>query len=82
MSKNEGLYIVDDEPESGNDMLEIVMESFISLIQSKLNNNPLYYSGDSDRMNQHRRSEISKDANLMGQESFSSWGNPNPAYPE
>ena len=30
--KNEDLDIVDDEPKSGNDVLEIDMESFISVI--------------------------------------------------
>ena len=44
-SKNEYLDIVDDEPESGDDMREIDMESFSSVIQSNLNNSPLYYSG-------------------------------------
>ena len=50
-SKNEDLEIVDRKTEPGNDMLEIYTKIFSSVIQSNLNNRPLYYSGDSDHMN-------------------------------
>ena len=46
LSKNEDLEIVDDKIESVNDVIKIYMESFSSVIQSNLNNFPLYYSGD------------------------------------
>ena len=46
LSKNEYFDIVDDKPESGDNVLENNMESFRSSIQSKLENSPLYYSED------------------------------------
>ena len=59
-SNNEDFHIVEDKPESGNDMLDIDIESFSSLIQSNLINSPLYYYGDSDGTDQRRRTDISK----------------------
>ena len=49
-----------DKPLSGDVVLYIDIYGFISVIQSNLNNRPLYYSVDSDRINQHSKSEISK----------------------
>ena len=46
--KNKYLDIVDDEPESGDDIFEINIESFITVIQSNLKYRPLYYFGGSD----------------------------------
>ena len=43
------------------------------MIKSNLKNRPLYYSGDSDRMNQHSRSDIIKAEKLIGKELFSAW---------
>ena len=77
---NEYFDIVDNEPESGDDVIEIYMEIFSSVIQSNLNNCPLYYSGDSYCTNRRRRSEISKAAKLTGQDLFAAWGIPNTAY--
>ena len=57
---NEYFDIVDNEPESGDDVIEIYMEIFSSLIQSNLINSPLYYYGDSDGTDQRRRTDISK----------------------
>ena len=51
LSNNEDLDIFDNKPESVYVVLEIDMDSFSSVIQSNLNNRPLYYSGDSDHMN-------------------------------
>ena len=50
-SKNEDLDIIDDEPKSGDGVLDIYMESFSSVIQSNLNNHLLYCSVDSDSTN-------------------------------
>ena len=80
MSNNEDLEIVGDEPDSSHGVLEIDMESFSSVIQSNLNNHPLYCYGDSDCMDRRRRSDISKSANMTGQDLSDSWGIPNPAY--
>ena len=46
LTKNKYLDIVDDKPDSDDDVIEIDMDSFRSVIQSKLNNYPLYYSRD------------------------------------
>ena len=79
---NEDLDIFDDKHESDNDVLENDMESFSSVIQTNLNNYPLYYYGDSDLMNRLRRIGITKAAQMMGQDLFSAWGILNPAYTE
>ena len=80
MSDNEDLDIVDDRPESGYYTLEINMESFISGIHSNLNDHPFYYSGNSDRTDQHRRSDINKAEKLTGKDLFDTWGTPNNDY--
>ena len=49
--KYEDLDNVDGKNESGDDVLDIDIESFRSAIQSNLNNSPLYYSRDSGRTN-------------------------------
>ena len=66
LHNNEDLNIVENEADSGDDVLETDMESFSSLMQSNLNNRPLCYSGDSDPTNRHRRSGIGKASNMIG----------------
>ena len=82
MSKNEDLDSVDDKHEFGNDVLDINMESLSSVIQSKLNTCPLYYSGCLYHTNQCRRSETSNSANQMWQDFFATGGVTYPAYAE
>ena len=79
-SNNEYLGIVDNEPESGDVVLDIDMEMFSSVIQSNLDNCPLYYSGYSYRTNQHRRCKISKSKKIMGKGLFYAWSIPYPDY--
>ena len=52
--KNEVLDIDDDEADSGDDEIEIDMESFSSVIKSNLRTRPVYCYGDSDRTTQKR----------------------------
>ena len=77
--KNENLDIV-KKTESSDDVIEIYMDIFSSVIQSNFNNCPLYYSGDSYHTNQFRRSEIMMAAKMMGQYLFAAWGIPDPSH--
>jgi hypothetical protein len=60
--KNEVLDIDDDEADSGDDKIEIDMESFSSVIKSNLRTCPVYYYGDSDCTKRRRRSKIDRAA--------------------
>ena len=66
-SKNEDLERVDNKTDSGDDVLEINIDIFSSVIQSNLNSRLYYYYGDSYCTNQRRRSYISKSAQLTVQ---------------
>ena len=77
--KNEVLDIDDDEADSGDDEIEIDMESFSSVVKSNLRTRPVYYYGDSDRTKRRRRSKIDRAAKLTGQDLFAAWGITNPA---
>ena len=80
LSNNKYFDIFYDKLDSGNDVLEINMNSFRLVIHSNLNNFPLYYYGDSNSTNLCRRSDISKAENFIGQDLFAAWVIPNPDY--
>ena len=75
----EALNIVDKNPESDDEVIEVNLESFSSIIKSSLDNRRLYYTGDSDCTKRRTRSEISKAAKITGKNLFSNWSIPNPA---
>ena len=78
--KNEYLDIFEDEPESRDDVLNINMESFSSVIQSNLKKNRFYCSGYSYHTNLRRSIDMSNAKKLMGKIIFSAWVIPNTAY--